>query len=341
VRLGRGGLGRAEIAAELGVGPAALARMERKSPRLAAALARAADAERAWWEGLPREALAAGARFNMGAWLAAMRWRFGAARDEAKGEARGEAGRQAGAGADGAARARAAVAAADPPGRPRAIYILPDNGKERRAPDGTPMTPAMRKAHTLAPIQEEIDRLEARLDHFRELLSEHAAEWEADEARAAEEDDDWDPDDPDDDDPSDGDPGDGDWDETGGWGDDEDDDDRDEVDGDEDDGSADTETHEGDDDDQGDETGDADGATRDRTGGGADGADDRAANRGRGPGADFRRADGSGPVGDVGDGLSADPAGCERAVPAGGAGPPAWAAQPHFGPGGPGAPEGL
>ena len=186
VRLGRGGLGRAEIAAELGVGLDALARMERKSARLAGALARAAEAERAWWEAQPREALAAGAPLNMSAWFAAMQWRFGAASGRA---ASGPPG--------------AGEAAADEPARPRAIYILPDNGKERRAPDGTPMTRALRKARTLAPIQGEIDRLEARLAHFRELLSEYAADDYEDYH------------DDDDDDDGDGDDGDGDDDDQG------------------------------------------------------------------------------------------------------------------------------
>ena len=288
VRLERAGLGRAEIAAELGVGLDALARMERKSARLAGALARAAEAERAWWEAQPREALAAGAPLNMSAWFAAMQWRFGAA------------GAAAASGLGGAGEA----AAADEPARPRAIYILPDNGKERRAPDGTPMTPALRKARTLAPIQGEIDRLEARLAHFRELLSEYATDdYEDHDDDDGDGDDGWDGDAPDE------------WDEQGGWGDE--DDDRDEDD--EDDGD------DGDDDDHGDELGDEDGEAR----GGAAGGE---------PGVDDVGGDG-GVAGSDGDGPQPIPRG--PTAPAEDAGPPAWAAQPHFGAGGPGDPAGV
>ena len=157
IALGRQGLGRAEIAAALDVGLAELARLEREDGALAAALARAADLERAWWEALPREALAAGARMNMGAWLGAMQWRFGAE------------------GGAGAAPAKAAAAAKPQP--PRTFYYLPDNFMERTLEDGTPITPAMRREMAIEKVQPFLARAEAKLaqaqedlEHWREEL---------------------------------------------------------------------------------------------------------------------------------------------------------------------------
>ena len=75
--LARDGLGRVEIAAALELGEADLMALERARPTLALAMRRAAALERAWWEALPREALAGGHRFNLGDWLAALRWRWG------------------------------------------------------------------------------------------------------------------------------------------------------------------------------------------------------------------------------------------------------------------------
>jgi hypothetical protein len=102
LRLGRKGSSRREIAAALGMTLEQLATRTRAEPEVAAALALAEEAARAWWEGLPRAAFGAGARVNLAAWRAAMTSRFGAA------------------GLDGA------------PARPRAIYDIPDNGMNRR-----------------------------------------------------------------------------------------------------------------------------------------------------------------------------------------------------------------
>jgi hypothetical protein len=102
--LARGGLGRVEIAAALGLGEAELTALEAARPGLGLAMQRARVLERAWWEALPREALAAGHRgFNLGAWLAAMRWRWG-----------------------------------EGPGAPPPLVLarvnIPDNGRKRRIP---------------------------------------------------------------------------------------------------------------------------------------------------------------------------------------------------------------
>lgn len=176
IALGRKGLGRAEIAAALDVGLAELVAMEARSLRFAQAMRRAAELERAWWEAQPREALAAGARLDVGAWREVMRWRFGAA--------------------DGAAGGRpaAAVAEAQEPARPRTIYLLPDNGMEL-GPDMKPRTVEERRARSAAPVKEKIERLERELAQWRETLSEVEAWYDEDEDEDEEEDawdeDDW------------------------------------------------------------------------------------------------------------------------------------------------------
>jgi hypothetical protein len=86
--------------------------LEDERPGFAAAMERAEDEARAWWEALPGEVLATGRRFDMGAWREAMAWRFG---DETAGEAE-EAGPRY-----------------PPPGGP--VYIIPCNGREI-GPDG-------------------------------------------------------------------------------------------------------------------------------------------------------------------------------------------------------------
>ncbi|MEJ0065830.1 MAG: hypothetical protein WDM85_10695 [Caulobacteraceae bacterium] len=117
--LARGGLGRTEIAAALGLGEDELTALEAERPSLALAMQRAAVLERAWWEALPREALAGGHRgFNLGAWLATMRWRWG----------------------DGP------NAPPPPPPRPMVRYEIPDNGKERRV--RTPLPSAARRSRS-------------------------------------------------------------------------------------------------------------------------------------------------------------------------------------------------
>ena len=103
VALGRGGMGRREIAAALGL---TLAARELAEPTFADAMLRAEEAARAWWEGLAREALSLNARVDRGAWAEAMRRRFG---EPAKG---GEAARPV----------------------PEARFEFPDNGTRRKRP---------------------------------------------------------------------------------------------------------------------------------------------------------------------------------------------------------------
>ena len=268
VALGARGLSRSEIGPAVGMEMGELAALEAADADFARAMRRAAEAARAWWEGLPREALAEpGARFNVGAWRAAMAWRFGAA------EAAGA----------GAAEAEAAAE----PERPRVRYYLPENFKERALPDGTPLTPQMRRERAIADVQEFLERAEQRAEHAQAKLAEaeeELAEWREElrdvEARNydpdAEDDEDWDEDDD-------------------GTGDrDRDEDDRiDDDDGDDDVG---------------------------------DGHDDD----GRvGDGAGYGDGDDAG----AGEWLSGGAAGCERAVPAGLAGAPAWGAQSPLGAG--------
>lgn len=112
IRLGGLGLGRAEIAVELGVPLAVLEQRAAASEELAGALALAEEVAMAWWSRLAREALNAGARFNQATWRAAAETRFGGA---------GEA---------------LADAAISPPSRQtrRSIVLMPLNGRERTSP---------------------------------------------------------------------------------------------------------------------------------------------------------------------------------------------------------------
>jgi hypothetical protein len=107
--LGAEGLSRVEIAAALGLGETELAALEAERPAFVAAMRRARVLEQAWWEALPREALAAGHRFNLAGWLGVMRWRWGG----------------------GVAAAIAPAAPAAKPTAPLARYEIPDNGRER------------------------------------------------------------------------------------------------------------------------------------------------------------------------------------------------------------------
>jgi hypothetical protein len=187
VGLGRRGLSRSEIGPAMGMEMGELATLEVADADFARAMRRAAEAARAWWEGLPREALAEpGARFNVGAWRTAMAWRFGAE-------------------AAGAGAAEAAAEAAEPE-RPRVRYYLPENFKERALPDGTPLTPQMRRERAIADVQEFLERAEQRAEHAQAKLAEaeeELAEWREElrdvEARNydpdAEDDEDWDEDD--------------------------------------------------------------------------------------------------------------------------------------------------
>ena len=267
VGLGRRGLSRSEIGPAVGMEMAELDALEAADAGFARALRLAAEAERAWWEGLPREALAEpGARFNVGAWREAMRWRFGAAEAAGAGAAEDEA--------------------AAEPEPPRVRYYLPENFKERALPDGTPLTPQMRRERAIADVQEFLQRAEQRAEHAQAKLAEaeeDLAEWREElrdvEARNydpdAEDDEDWDEDETED----------------------RDDDDRiDDEDGDDDVGD-----------------GHDDGGRRDDGPGDGDG--------------------GGSAAGGATEWLSGGAAGCERAVPAGLAGAPAWGAQPDFGAG--------
>jgi hypothetical protein len=110
--LGEDGMGRAEIAAELGISLYRLGKWETEEPAIAGALAVADAAARAWWAARQREALLQGAPVRAGAWREAMTWRFGAA---------GKGG--------------AAAVAARP--APRMIYQIPCNLRTRLRPDGT------------------------------------------------------------------------------------------------------------------------------------------------------------------------------------------------------------
>jgi len=102
IALGRQGLGRSEIASRFGLSIAELDTLAAAHPDLARALTRAETEARAWWEALPREALANGARFGHLAWREAMAVRF--------------------------------PEPAPPPGppEPRVTFIFPDNGRDRK-----------------------------------------------------------------------------------------------------------------------------------------------------------------------------------------------------------------
>ncbi len=79
-----------------------------------------------------------------------MLWRFGVA---------GSADAEAGAGVAGAGLASGAAGAS---ARPRAIYLLPDNGKER-GPDGKRLPAEERLKIVARPAVEQIERLEGEL----------------------------------------------------------------------------------------------------------------------------------------------------------------------------------
>ena len=185
VGLGRRGLSRLEIGPAVGMEMAELDALEAADAGFARAMRLAAEGERAWWEGLPREALAEpGARFNAGAWRAAMAWRFGAAEAAGAGEAAAEATELE---------------------QPRVRYYLPDNLKERALPDGTPLTPKMRRERAIANVQEFLESAERQAERAREQLAEaeeELADWREEMREVetdnydpdAEDDEDWDED---------------------------------------------------------------------------------------------------------------------------------------------------
>ena len=115
IRLGREGRSRREIASALGMALSELEALEDGREGFAAAMERAEDEARAWWEALPGEVLAAGRRFDMASWREAMCWRFGKESLEDADQEESGKGRY------------------PPPGGP--VYIIPCNGREI-GPDG-------------------------------------------------------------------------------------------------------------------------------------------------------------------------------------------------------------
>jgi hypothetical protein len=143
LQLGAEGRGRAEIAAALGLSPAALAAAAAEDARLDGALRTASDLAMAWWEALAHDTCAAGRRFNFAGWGREMRRRFG--------EAWAVEGRFGdGAGSDSGAAALGAAAEPAPapvwraegyrktprPGE-TGVVVIPCNGRMKRRPDGT------------------------------------------------------------------------------------------------------------------------------------------------------------------------------------------------------------
>jgi len=144
LQLGAEGRGRAEIAATLGLSPAALAAAAAEDAGLDAALRAAAGLAMAWWEALARDTCAAGRRFNFAGWGREMRRRFGEAWS---GDGAGD-----GAGGEGGAAAPDAAAGPEPPPAPAwrpegyrktprpgqtGVVVIPCNGRMKRRPDGT------------------------------------------------------------------------------------------------------------------------------------------------------------------------------------------------------------
>jgi hypothetical protein len=130
LQLGAEGRGRAEIAAALGLTPAALAAEAVEDASLEEALRTAVGLAMAWWEALARDSCEAGRRFNFAGWGREMRRRFGEAW------------------AGDAASEPAAEPAPAPVSRPggyrrtprpgqRAVYVIPCNRRMKRLPDGT------------------------------------------------------------------------------------------------------------------------------------------------------------------------------------------------------------
>ncbi len=152
------GLGRAEIAVALGLWPQEVSERQADDAQFAAAMAWAEQAARAWWEAAPREAMAAGGRFNAAGWLSAMRWRYGAGQD--------------GAGQGGAVGTAGEPAAA----QPKVRFYIPYNGRLRQMPDGRPMTPALHREYAMGEVQAEIDRVEASLADWRRSIDRAEAE---------------------------------------------------------------------------------------------------------------------------------------------------------------------
>ena len=110
IQLGGEGCSVREIAVALGLSLAALQARRDEDADFDEAMVRAEEAAHAWWEGLPRAALAEGRRFDHVAWREAMRARFGPGDPERE------------------------AAEPSPYG---GVIILPCNGTDVRLPDGT------------------------------------------------------------------------------------------------------------------------------------------------------------------------------------------------------------
>ncbi len=85
--LGAEGMSEREMAAAFGLTLGALAARRGEDADFDEAMTRAEEASRAWWEGLPRAALAEGRRFDHLSWREAMRARFGDAEAQAQAHA--------------------------------------------------------------------------------------------------------------------------------------------------------------------------------------------------------------------------------------------------------------
>ena len=112
VDLGREGRSRAEILSALDLSSAEATVFLAEQPEFAAALARAEDEARAWWEGMPLRALETGGEFRAALWGKVMSQRFGRTGHRAGSDTEGDDG--------------------DVPPRPRARFEIPDNGRDRK-----------------------------------------------------------------------------------------------------------------------------------------------------------------------------------------------------------------
>jgi transcriptional regulator with XRE-family HTH domain len=76
VALGRGGMSKTEIAAELGVGRDTINAWEKKHTEFSDAMKKARDLSQAWWETQARKGIWAGKEFNATAYIFTMKNRF-------------------------------------------------------------------------------------------------------------------------------------------------------------------------------------------------------------------------------------------------------------------------
>jgi len=142
-RLGREGASRREVAAGLGVTLEELAARAREDAGLARALVLAEEAARAWWDGVPREALAAGARINTASWGGAMASRFGEA------------------------------ALPQPAARQTVDIDIPDNGRNRsRFPERRPPRDREEAEHFVGLWELAVENAEEGLEQAKQSLAE-------------------------------------------------------------------------------------------------------------------------------------------------------------------------